>query len=246
MSSFLKSIDSKSWKAVLRGWEHPVAHDEDGNRTDVLKPEEEWAAAEDELALGNTKALISLFNGVDKNMFSLIKQCTVAEDAWEILKTSHDGTTKVKSAKIQLLTTKFENLKMLVDESVQDYHLNIIYIANSFESLGEKISDEKLVRKILRSLPKKFDMKVTSIEEAQNISSLKVDELIGSLQNFEIIVNSKSDKTGKSIAFASNMDSNETQGNHEDDDDMSESLALLGRQFKKFYKRFDRRFGPNG
>jgi len=37
-SAFLKSIDSKTWKTVLRGWEHPVALDEDGNRTDILKP----------------------------------------------------------------------------------------------------------------------------------------------------------------------------------------------------------------
>jgi len=226
MSAFLKSIDSKTWKAVLRGWEHPVTLDEDGNRTNVLKPEEEWTVAEDELALGNSKALNALFNGVDKNMFRLIKQCTVAKDASEILKTAHEGTAKVKSAKIQLLTTKFENLKMLEDESIQDYHLNIIDIANSFESLGEKISDEKLVRKILKSLPKKFDMKVTAIEKAQNISSLKVDELIGSLQNFEITINNKTNKKGKSIAFASSMDSTKTQGNHEDDEDVSESLAL--------------------
>jgi len=246
MSAFLKSIYNKTWKAVLRGWENPVALDEDGNRTNVLKLEEECTAAEDELTLGNSKALNALFDGVDKNMFKLIKQCTVAKDPWEILKTAHEGTTKVKSAKIQLLTTRFEDLKMLEDESIQDYHLNIIDIANSFESLGEKFSDEKLVRKILRSLPKRFDIKVTAIEEAQDISSLKVDELIGSLQNFEITVNNKSDKNRKSIAFTSSMDSAETQGNHEDDEDMSESLALLGRQFKKFYKRFDRRYMSNG
>jgi len=73
MSSFLKSIDNKTWKAVLKGWEHLVALDEDGNRTEVLKPKEEWTAAEDKLALGNSKALNALFNGVDKNMFRLIK-----------------------------------------------------------------------------------------------------------------------------------------------------------------------------
>ena len=44
-------------------------------------------------------------------------------------------------------------------------------------------------------------MKVTAIEEAQDISSLKVDELIGSLQNFEITVNNKTDKKGKGIAL---------------------------------------------
>lgn len=92
--------------------------------------------------------------------------------------------------------------------------MNILDIANSFESLGEKISDEKLVLKILRFLPKRFDMKVTAIEEAQDISSLKVDELIGSLQKFEIIVNIKTVKKGKGITFASSVDSDETQGNH--------------------------------
>jgi len=126
-----------------------------------LKPEEEWTSTEDELALGKSKALNALFNEVDKNMFRLIKQCNVAKDAWEILKTAHEDTTKVKSARLQLLTTKFENLRMLEDESIHDYHLNILDIANAFDSLGEKISDEKLVRKILRSLPMRFDMKVT-------------------------------------------------------------------------------------
>jgi len=81
MSAFLKSIDSRTWKAVLRGWEHLVALDKDGNKTVVLKPEEEWTTVEDELALGNSKALNALFNGVIKNMFRLIKQCIVAKDA---------------------------------------------------------------------------------------------------------------------------------------------------------------------
>ena len=63
----------------------------------------------------------------------------------------------MKSSRLQLLTTKFENLKMMEDENIQDYHLNILDIENSFDSLGEKIFDEKLVRKILRSLPKRFE-----------------------------------------------------------------------------------------
>ena len=68
-----------------------MALNKDGNKTIVLKPEEEWTTAEDELALGNSKAVNTLFNGVDKNMFRLIKQCTVAKDAWEIHKTAHEG-----------------------------------------------------------------------------------------------------------------------------------------------------------
>jgi hypothetical protein len=67
------------------------------------------------------------------------------------------------------------------DEDIYDFHMSILDIANSFDALGEKIPEDKLVKKILRSLPKRFDMKVTAIEEAQNIYTMKVDELIGSL-----------------------------------------------------------------
>ncbi|KAK2375776.1 gag-protease polyprotein [Trifolium repens] len=188
MMAFLKSMDSQTWKAVIKGWEHPVMRG-----TTELKPEENWSKKEDELALANNKALNALFSGVDKYIFRLIKQCTVAKDAWEILKTTHEGTPKVKMSRLQLLTTKFENLRMKEDESVHDFHMNMIDFANSFDSLGEKIPEEKLVRKILRSLPRKFDMKVTAIEEAQDISSMKVDELIGSLQTFELYINERSE-----------------------------------------------------
>jgi len=62
---------------------------------------------------------------------------------------------------------------MKEDETIQDYYMNVLDIANSFDSLGEKLSNEKLIRKILESLPKRFDMKVTTIEEAQDIASYK-------------------------------------------------------------------------
>jgi hypothetical protein len=59
--------------------------------------------------------------------------------------------------------------------------MSILDIANMSSSLGEKMLKEKLVRKILILLPKKFDMKVTTIEKARDIGNMKVDELIGSL-----------------------------------------------------------------
>ena len=53
---------------------------------------------------------------------------------------------------------------MQEDENIQGYYMNVLDIANSFNSLGEKLTDEKLVRKILRSLLRRFEMKVTTIE----------------------------------------------------------------------------------
>ena len=69
-------------------------------------------------------------------------------------------------SRLQLLTTKFENLGMKDDESINDFHMNILEIANASSSLREKIPEDKLVRKMPRSLPKRFDVKMTVIEEA--------------------------------------------------------------------------------
>jgi len=45
--------------------------DKDGKTTPELKLEENWTKEEDELTLGNSKALNALFNKVDKNRWML-------------------------------------------------------------------------------------------------------------------------------------------------------------------------------
>jgi hypothetical protein len=164
MIAFLKSMDNKAWKAVIKGWTHPILTTVDGSTS--LKAEADWSEAEDTEALGNSKALNVIFNGVDKNMFKLINTYTNAKQAWEILQTAHEGTSKVRMSKLQLLTTKFENLKMDEDETISKFNTRLRDIGNSSFALGEKMPEEKLARKILRSLPKRFNMKVTAIKES--------------------------------------------------------------------------------
>ena len=118
---------------------------------------------------------------------------------------------------------------MQEDEKYMIFYMNILDIANSFDSLGEKLTDEKLVRKILRFLPQRFDMKVIAIEEAQDISNMKVDELIGSLQNFEIVINNREEKKEKSITFVSNKDVKDSQEEYEDDEILSEAIVIFGK-----------------
>lgn len=245
MVAFLKSLDSRTWKAVIKGWEHPKMLDTEGKPTNELKPEEDWTKEEDELALGNSKALNALFNGVDKNIFRLINTCTVAKDAWEILKTTHEGTSKVKMSRLQLLATKFENLKMKEEECIHDFHMNILEIANACTALGERMTDEKLVRKILRSLPKRFDMKVTAIEEAQDICNMRVDELIGSLQTFELGLSDRTEKKSKNLAFVSNDEGEEDEYDLDTDEGLTNAVVLLGKQFNKVLNRMDKRQKPH-
>ena len=109
-------------------------------------PEEEWDKEQEALALGNSKALNALFNGINKNIFRLVHHCELAKEVWDSLKTTHEGTSKVRMSKLQMLTTKFENLRMKEDETIHDFHMNILEIANTYGGLGEKMSEEKLVK----------------------------------------------------------------------------------------------------
>ncbi|MCI74600.1 gag-pol polyprotein, partial [Trifolium medium] len=78
---------------------------------------------------------------------------------------------------------------------------------------------------------------VTTIEEAQDISSMKVDELVGSLQTFELAVSDRTEKKSKSIAFVSNTDDEELECDLETNEGISDAIVLLGRQFNKVLKR---------
>lgn len=100
------------------------------------------------------------------------------------------------------------------------------------------MSEEKLVKKILRSIPRKFDMKVATIEEVQDLSSMKVDKLIGSLQAFEISIRDKFEKKNKSITFISNTEEDEDQGER-----LSYAITLIGRNFIKYLRRLDKQWG---
>lgn len=71
--------------------------------------------------------------------------------------------------------------------------------------LVKKISYERLAIKILKTLPKRFDMKGITIEEAQDISTIKVYEMIGLLLTFVMTINEKLEKRNKSVAFKADV-----------------------------------------
>ncbi|TYK08440.1 gag-proteinase polyprotein [Cucumis melo var. makuwa] len=164
------------------------------NGVSVPKPEIYWTDAEEQAWVGNARAINAIFNDVDLNVFKLINSCTTAKEAWKILEVAYEGTSKEKISRLQLITSKFEALKMTEDEIVSEYNERVLEIANNSLLLGEKIPEFKIVRKVLRSLPRKFDMKVTAKEEAQNITTLKLDELFGSLLTFEMTSSDRESK----------------------------------------------------
>ena len=163
------SIDDTVWDAVEAGWTRPEA------------AKSTWNKAALAAANANSKAMNAIFYGVSPNEFHRISRITVAKEVWEILETTYEGMKKVKDTKLQMLTTRFEELEMSEDESFDSFYSKLNEVVVSKFNLGEKMEDSKIVRKILWSLPKSFRAKVTTIEESKDLDDIKVQELIGSL-----------------------------------------------------------------
>ena len=108
------------------------------------------------------------------------------KEVWTILQTTYEGTKAVKDSELQRLTTSFEEIKMDEDESFDEFYAKLKDIVNLVFNLGETILEPKVVRKVLRSLPKRFHAKITAIEESKDIGSIPLTELVGNLQTYEL------------------------------------------------------------
>ena len=75
---------------------------------------------------------------------------------------------------------------MSEDESFDSFYRKLNEVVIRKFNLVEKTEDSKIVRKILRSLLESFRAKVTAIEESKDLDEIKIQELIGSLQTYEL------------------------------------------------------------
>jgi hypothetical protein len=137
----------------------------------------------------------------------------------------------VKSTKLQILISKFEEIKMLEEEIFEVFYTKISDLRNSMVSLGKSISDVKLIRKILRSLPERFRIKVTTIEESKDLEEIKIEELIGSLQTYEYSLPLV--RKAKTISLkASKASKKRTRVSSNEDLDIDEdTVAMLAKNF---------------
>ena len=165
--------------------------------------------------------------------FHRISHITIAKEAWEILETTYEGTKKVKDTKLQMLPTQFEELKMSEDESFDSFCSKLNEVVVSKFNLGEKTKDFKIVRKILWSLPESFRAKVTAIEESKDLDDIKVQELIGSLQTYELSLPTQ--RKSKSLALKTINERLEVHDSS-DEDVVDKDVAYLVKNFRKFLK----------
>jgi len=183
--------------------------------------------------LSNDKALHALCQALSPFEFARISNSESAQEAWQILETTYEGIKLVKSVKLQMLISRFEEIKMLEDETFGEFYSKMRDLRNSMVSLGKTVSDVKLIRKILRSVPERFRIKVTTIEESKDLEEMKIEELVGSLQTYELSLPPV--KKLKTIALKPSKKKVEVSSG-DDSEDEENAVVLLAKFFERLMR----------
>ena len=67
------------------------------------------------------------------------------------------------------------------DELFDEFYAKLKDIVNLTFNLRETILKPKIVRNVLKSLPERFNAKITTIEESKDIEKIPLIELVGNL-----------------------------------------------------------------
>ncbi|GJR29763.1 zf-CCHC domain-containing protein [Tanacetum coccineum] len=148
--------------------------------------------------------------------------------------------SQVKDNKIDLLVQQYEQYVISEDESIDSDFARFNTIITSLKALDEDYSRKNYVRKFLRALHPKWIAKVTVIEESKDLTSLSLDELIGNLKVYEMIIKKDSEIVKekverKSLALKAKKESSDEECSTSGSED--EEYAMAVRDFKKFFKR---------
>uniref|UniRef100_A0A2N9HLI3 CCHC-type domain-containing protein n=1 Tax=Fagus sylvatica TaxID=28930 RepID=A0A2N9HLI3_FAGSY len=221
MIMYIKGQDYHVWRIIANGPHIPTKTVEGAT---LVKLESEWNEADVKLIELNCKAMSTLYCALDPIEYNRVSGCDSAKEIWDKLEVTYEGTNQVKESKMNMLVHEYELFVMKKDENISEMST--------------------------RSLPKRWEAKMTAISEARDLKVLTLEELFGSLMTYELEMNSKVEeeevKPKKNFALKS---SHHDHDNSEEERDEEEEIALMTRNFKKFLKKkkgFGRRFPKKG
>ncbi|KAG8482916.1 hypothetical protein CXB51_024470 [Gossypium anomalum] len=127
------------------------------------------------------KAMSCIQNRVSDVIFTRIMACETPKQAWDKLKEEFQGTERTRQQQLLNLRRDFENLKIKEEETVKQYSDRIMAVVNSIRLLGEQFSEARIMEKVLSTFPKRYEAKISSLEDSKDLASISLIELINAL-----------------------------------------------------------------
>ncbi|KAF1889456.1 hypothetical protein Lal_00024783, partial [Lupinus albus] len=89
--------------------------------------------------------------------FEKISDASSSKEAWDTLEKSYAGGLKVKKVRLQMMRRQYELLQIEEQEIIAEYFNRIRSLTNLMKGYGDKLDEQSIVDKVLRTLAKRFD-----------------------------------------------------------------------------------------
>jgi hypothetical protein len=112
---------------------------------------------------------------------------------------------------------------------------------NAIRVLGEYIDESIIVQKVLRSLPMRFDPKVSTLEERTYLDSIRMDELHVIFTSYEMITEQENPGI-KEEKFKESKNSKKKEKEYNNKSDMSEDHEEVSNFVRRLKRGIDDRY----
>ncbi|KZV18347.1 hypothetical protein F511_10716 [Dorcoceras hygrometricum] len=123
-----------------------------------------------------------LYKTLDKNMFSKIKTCATAKEIWEKLTQLYEGNDETKENKLTVAQQKYESIKMREGETMTEFYERFSSIVIELTSLGKEYTNREQALKVMRALPREWDVKTMAMRELKNLNKLELHDFFANLK----------------------------------------------------------------
>ncbi|GJT41055.1 zf-CCHC domain-containing protein [Tanacetum coccineum] len=241
--TYVKSKDLDLWHVITYGDFPPIQNNPETKKDEIVPFDKQNDDLKKKLAKNNEAKMV-IYNALPRKEYERIFMCKTAKEIWDTLLITHQGNSQVKDNKIDLLVQQYEQFTIPEEESIDNAFARFNTIITSLKALDEGFSSKNYVRKFLRALHPKWRgvQRVTRLLKNQRIlQSLSLDELIGNLKVYEVIIKNDSKmvkgkrEQNRSLAMKAKKESSDEDSSTFNSED--EEYAMAVRDFKKFFKR---------
>ena len=134
-------IDRGIWDAILNG---PFVPTITVNNLQEPKPFSQWTTEENRRPHYDVRARNIISSTLTLDEFYRISVCTSAQEMWEILRVTHEGTDDVKRARKNSLIQEYEMFRMQQGETIYNVHKRFTHIVNHLSGLGKIFDIDEL------------------------------------------------------------------------------------------------------
>jgi hypothetical protein len=131
-------------------------------------------------------ALAAILRAAPAEMKSTIAEKSSAKEAWMVVRIMRQGDERVREANAQKLLGAFENVKFRDGETIDKFAMRLNTLASELRALGEKVDEVRLIKKMLRIVPKQYQQIAMSIVTLLGLNTLSLEGLVGRLHAAEV------------------------------------------------------------